>query len=368
MIRRKPKEPAVHGPLASTWRRYRVLSTVVAIVVTASTAAVCFLFPTADDKSSDKDVPETLPIQSVERRDLTETVSTEGTVDYGGRYTPTAELSGTFTWLPRTGDTIGQGGRLASIDNAPVILFFGELPAWRSFQTDMPDGPDVQQLEDNLFALGFLAETPDQHFDWLTREAVRDWRESLGMGREDNVEFGRIMFFPKAVRVDSLMLNVGDQIGPGTQFMTLSDQTKVVTTKLRIVDQQLASVGMVVSLRLPNGRDTSGTVASIGGPVEVDSPEGKQITVPVTVGLSDPAAVGDANRITVTVTFVRKTYDQVLTVPLTALIALPGGGLGVEKVTANGTSRIGVTTGAFAQGYVEITAGDLAQNDDVVAP
>lgn len=150
--------------------------------------------------------------------------------------------------------------------------------------------------------------------------------------------------------------------------MMLTDQTKVVTARLRVADQQLAVAGAAVSVRLPDGQRTTGTVASTGTPVEVDNPDGKQVMVPVVIALADPAVAGVLQRITVTVSFVQKTHQQVLAVPVTALIALPGGGLGVEKVASAGTTRVPVTTGMYVQGYVEITGGDLAAGDDVVAP
>lgn len=355
-------------PKRTTRRRWVIPTAAAVLVVAAGAAAAYFLIPREQQNTAGNSQQVVVKTQTVERRDLTETVSTQGTLDYGGQHPLLGELGGTVTWLPQDGDVIDRGGRLYSVDNMPVILMSGQLPAWRSFEVYMTDGPDVQQLEDNLAALGFFSETPDQHFDWLTREAVRDWRESLGMGRDGEVEFGRIVFLPEAVRVGSLDLSIGDRTGAGTQVMTLTDQTKIVTAQLGVADQQLAVVGAAVSVRLPDGQTTTGTVASIGAPIEVDNPDGKQVTVPVIIALDDPAVAGDLQRITVTVSFVQKTYEQVLAVPVTALIGLPGGGLGVEKITPDGTTRVPVTTGVFVQGYVEITAGDLAANDEVVAP
>ena len=48
----------------------------------------------------------------------------------------------------------GQGSTLYRVDNLPVVLMTGPLPAWRSFSAGMSDGPDVAQLESNLIALG----------------------------------------------------------------------------------------------------------------------------------------------------------------------------------------------------------------------
>lgn len=350
-----------------TGRQVTVAITAALSIVLAGGLTALLLIP-RDDGGSDGGDPVAVATQSVERRDLTESVTAPGGLDFGGQHPLVGTIGGTTTWLPAPGDVIERGGRLYGVDNAPVVLLLGQLPAWRGFDVQMSDGPDVTQLEQNLAALGLFGGAPDERFDWVTREAVRDWQESVGMPRTGVVEFGRIVFAPESRRVGSVTLAVGDSVGPGVPVMTLTSQTKVVTAQLRAADQQVAVIGAAVSVRLPGGQNTTGTVASVGAPMEVVNPDGTQIVIPVVISLDDATAAGYLHRITVTVGFVHKTYPQVLAVPVTALIALPGGGLGVEKVTAEGTTRIAVTTGVFAQGYVEITGGDLTVDDRVVAP
>jgi hypothetical protein len=56
-----------------------------------------------------------------------------------------------------------------------------------------------------------------------------------------------------------------------------------------------------------------------------------------------------------------------LAVPVTALLALAGGGYGVEVVTARGTDRlVGVQTEIFAGGQVAITGPGIAAGTRVV--
>jgi hypothetical protein len=57
----------------------------------------------------------------------------------------------------------------------------------------------------------------------------------------------------------------------------------------------------------------------------------------------------------------------VLTVPVDALLAVAEGGYAVERVRDGGTQLVGVETGAFADGHVQVT-GDLADGDEVVVP
>lgn len=355
-----------HSPGAPGRRRWIIVAAAATLTV-AGVAGVLVLAP-RDDTTGASQQEVAVATQTVERRDLTEAVTTQATLDFGGQHPLTGNLGGTITWLPRVGEVIDRGGRIYAIDNTAIVLMFGQLPAWRGFDLQMTDGPDVAQLEDNLAALGFFAGTPDQTFDWVTREAVCDWQESLGMPGSGAIEFGRIVFATEPRRIGSVNLAVGDGAGPGTAVMTLTSQTKVVTAQLRAADQQLAVTGAPVSIRLPGGQNTTGTVSTVATPIEIDNPDGKQVVVPVVISLDDATATGDLQRVTVTAGFVQKTYAQVLAVPVTALIALPGGRLGVEKVTLKGLERVAVTTGVFVQGYVEITGGDLAEGDEVVAP
>jgi hypothetical protein len=305
---------------------------------------------------------------TVDLRDLTDTTTAAGTLDYGDQEPLAGVLGGTVTGLPEAGAIIDRGGILYSIDNSPITLMIGDLPAWRSFDVSMSDGPDVTQLEENLAALGFFGDQPDDRFDWVTREAVRDWQESLGMVRTGLIELGRVVFESQPRRVGSLDIERGAQTGPGMSVLTLTSQSRVVTVQLPINEQGAALPDTDVTLQLPDGSRTSGKVASVGTPTEVDEGGDKRVVVPVKITLNDAAAAGELHRLSVTVLFQKGTYEQILVAPVTALIALSGGGIGVEKITADGIVRVPVTTGVFVQGFVEITGGEIAEGDEVVVP
>ena len=100
----------------------------------------------------------------VVRANLATTVLTEGTLGYQPTAPVINAISGTYTWLPRPGRVISPGRALYRVDNLPVILMAGSVPAWRSFQLGMTDGPDVRELQQGLIAGHFaagLAHGPD---------------------------------------------------------------------------------------------------------------------------------------------------------------------------------------------------------------
>ena len=104
---------------------------------------------------------------------------------------------------------------------------------------------------------------------------------------------------------------------------------------------------------------------SVGTVVHTDSSGGQTSNyLDVVIALAGGQAVG-LDDAPVTVSFTRSSATGVLAVPVRALLALAEGGYAVERVTGTGTELVGVTLGAFADGYVQIT-GNVAENDTVV--
>jgi multidrug efflux pump subunit AcrA (membrane-fusion protein) len=153
------------------------------------------------------------PTAPLERRDLTSRESVDGTLGYAGEAAVISRLSGTITWLPAEGDVIGRGDRLLEVDGEPAILMYGDIPAYRDLSTGVSDGPDVDQLESNLAALGFDPGTVDDEFTSSTASAVADWQDSLGLDETGTVELGRIVFMAGARRVTSLSVSLGSSSG-----------------------------------------------------------------------------------------------------------------------------------------------------------
>ena len=314
-----------------------------------------------------KQVPATAQI---ERGTLSGTSKASGTLEYAGSRDLYSGLGGVITALPQAGAQIGIGQQLYAVDNVPVYLFHGSLPVWRSFEYGMDDGPDVKQLEENLAALGYFADEPDNEFGWATSNAVEAWQDATGQDVTGSIESGRIVFQPTDARVSAVKATVGSNIGPGAPVLTITGLDKQVKVNLRLSDQALAKVGAPVSIDLPGGTSTTGTIASVGVPTEVESQDGqKAIAIPVVVTLDDPTAAGELQQASVVVDFPSDTRENLLSVPVEALLALSGSTFGVEIVNADGTTRrVPVTTGLFAGGRVEISGDGLSEGQKVVVP
>jgi peptidoglycan hydrolase-like protein with peptidoglycan-binding domain len=150
---------------------------------------------------------------AVERRTLVERSSVDGTLSYGGSLEIYDRLAGTFTWLPPVGAVVGRGGTLFRLNNLPVALMYGSVPAYRALKLGVSDGPDVRQLNVNLADLGFDpygAITEDDHFSEATAAAVRRWQKTEGLPQTSEVELGRVVFAPGARRVTVVHVAVGE--------------------------------------------------------------------------------------------------------------------------------------------------------------
>ena len=93
---------------------------------------------------------------TVERQDLVDREDLEGTLGYTDQGTLSAGVAGTLTSLRDPAAEVTRGHSLYAVDGeAAAFLLYGELPAWRDFDSSMSDGEDVRQLERNLRALGY---------------------------------------------------------------------------------------------------------------------------------------------------------------------------------------------------------------------
>jgi peptidoglycan hydrolase-like protein with peptidoglycan-binding domain len=306
---------------------------------------------------------------SVTRQTLDDTQTVDGTLGYGDTTALTGRLGGTVTSLPYAGSTIARGRPIYRVDDEPVVLLLGTVPAYRTLG-DGDEGADVKQLEQNLRALGHTGFTVDDEFTSATAEAVRDWQEDLGVAETGRVELGRVVFAPGAIRVDSVSAKLGGQAGPGQEVLAYTGTSRVITVQLDVGDQRLAKRGTKVSVALPDGKRVAGTVARVYTVIEAsDDPNGTPETkIEAQVTLADPKAGAGLDVAAVEVTFTAAQHADVLTVPVAALVALTEGGYGVELVEGSATRYVRVETGLFANGRVEVTGDGIAEGGTVGIP
>jgi hypothetical protein len=305
----------------------------------------------------------------------------------------------TYTWLPRVGQVIRQGQRAYAVSGEPVPLLYGSIPAYRAFYVGMPDGRDVGELTLDLIALGYgngLAQS-DQ-YSAATAAAVERWQKARGLPLTGQILLGEVVFEPGPIRVTSVTPSVGASIagggggaggsgggsaGGGT-VLTATGTTPVVTVDLGVSQEYLVKPGDAVSVVMPDGTTTVGghvgtvgTVAtcpggsgtgtgggsgsagqspcsSAGSNGSAGSNSSPTVTVTITLDATPPGASLDQAPVNVNIT--TQTVSNVLAVPVNALLALQGGGFGVDVVTGSGAVRlVGVTAGLYSNTMVQVS-------------
>ncbi|MDX3226792.1 peptidoglycan-binding domain-containing protein [Streptomyces sp. ME19-01-6] len=353
--------------------RGKKIALAAAVLLLAGVGATAATLGLGGRASGDQAAGELPPnTAEVTRRTLKDTQSVDGQLGFGPAATLAARRPGTVTGAPEAGDRITRGQALYEADGRPVTLMYGSTPAYRPMKTGT-EGVDVRQLEKNLSALGYTGFTVDDEYTAATAEAVRAWQEDLGLAETGSVELGSVVFAPGAVRVDSVAARKGDTVGPGGKVLSYTATEQAVTVELDPADQRLAKEGREVEVVLPDDRTVKGTVQDVATVIEPGNGQGEEAKtkVEVVVGFKDEVGRKAADAYTlaaVHVDFASETREDVLTVPVGALLALAEGGFGVEVVHGSTSSYVPVTTGLFADGRVEISGEGIAEGTKVGVP
>jgi peptidoglycan hydrolase-like protein with peptidoglycan-binding domain len=305
----------------------------------------------------------------VTRQTLLDTQTEDGDLGYGDETKLAGRLTGTVTALPAPGSVVKRGEALYRVDNTPVVLLYGSLPAYRALAPNTA-GPDVKQFEQNLYDLGYRGFTVDEKYSDTTATAVKKWQKDLGLPQTGSVDLGRVVYAAGVVRVSAQKAAVGDSLGgPDATVLTYTGTARVVTVELDVSDARLVHAGAAVGLKLPNGKTTTGKITksqTVIKPAEGNNPASTKLEVFVSV--DDETTLADLDQATVDVAFTASQRENVLTVPVAALLALAEGGYGVQVVDGSHTRIVAVQTGLFAGGRVEVTGTGLTEGQTVGMP
>jgi hypothetical protein len=319
-----------------------------------------------------------------------------------------------YTWLPQPGQVIKQDETVYSVSDVPVPLLYGSIPAYRAFYTGMSDGGDVGELTHDLIALGYgggLAQS--DHYSAATAAAVQRWQRKLGLPVTGEILLGEVVFEPGPIQVTSVTPSAGASAGGGGgggsggggggTVLTATGVTPVVTVALDVSQEYLVKPGDAVSVVLPNGTSTVGgqvqsvgTVASCPGGSSTGTGTGTgtggsgtggggqspcasagsdgnagsnsppTVTVTITLDQTPAGAVLDQAPVNVNITSQRAA--NVLAVPVDALLALAGGGFGVQVVTGDTSHLAGVSTGLYSSTMVQVSGSGIRAGMRVEVP
>ncbi|MFC6020716.1 peptidoglycan-binding protein [Plantactinospora solaniradicis] len=334
------------------------------VVVVGAMVAAAVGFGGRNPATSPNTADPSATTAPVTRTTLIRTQQVNGVLGYGAPVRLNALGHGTITWLPAPGATIIRGTPVYKADNRAVPLLYGSLPLYRLLRSG-DTGDDVKEIEQNLAALGYTGYTVDKSYTSTTAAAVRRWQKDLGLVQTGVVDPAAVVLARAALRVTEVIAHLGDQAGG--PLLTYAGTTRVVTIALDVALQSLVGPGLPATITLPDGSTVDGTLTTVGAvatPGEDDQPA----TIDVTVTVADQSKLGRLDQAPVVVRLVSSKRDNVLAVPIAALVVLPGGGYGVQVMTGSSTHDVAVQLGMFADGKVQITGDGIAEGTLVVVP
>jgi peptidoglycan hydrolase-like protein with peptidoglycan-binding domain len=285
--------------------------------------------------------------------------------------------SATLTRTARPGSVVRRGGALYWVDGEPVLLMYGSTPAYRTLREGIADGPDVEQLEANLAALGFDPGYIDEDFSSATAAAVEGWQESQGLDETGQVELGRVVFLPGARRIGARKTAVGQALVDGSEVLETTSTRRVVKVELDVAKQSLARRGDGVRVTLPGGATVRGRITRVGRVARSKSGSGAgassgaegssgELVVDVSIELRSARGIRRFDQAPVSVALASEKRRNALVVPVNALLARRGGGYAVELA---GSGRlVPVRTGLFADGLVTVAGRGIRAGTRVVVP
>jgi peptidoglycan hydrolase-like protein with peptidoglycan-binding domain len=319
--------------------------------------------------------------EKVELGELSALVSGAGTLTYrarpdGSPYAAVNQASGVYTQLPEAGDKVGCGGVLYRVDDRPVVLLCGAIPAYRDLHVGVR-GPDVRQLNRNLHELGYDADAHvridpgDNAFTSNTEQALRVFQRKEGVGVTGEFATDDAIFLPDAVRIAKVTGQVGGSARPGAPLLSATSDRLYVRMDLEASQQGEVKKGDRAQITLPGNTPVTGRVAGFGQVSQAE--EGSQptsATIPTFINLDNPSKADGLDQAPVEVDITTKGVDNALSVPVTALVGESGGGFAVEVVRGGGRRElVAVKLGLFDTGGGRVQVeGDLREGDSVVVP
>jgi hypothetical protein len=318
---------------------------------------------------------------TVARQGLTSQTQVSATLGYAGSYSVVNQAQGTVTFLPAVGQVVNQGRALYEVNGAPVVLLYGQTPAYRALSEGTSTaltGPDVEELNADLVALGYATSTEpsptSDEFTYWTKAGVEKLQAALGVTQNGALSLGQVVFEPTAVRVTSLSATLGAPTQPGQPVLSATSTTHQVSIALDADQQSEVAVGDKVGIVLPNNQTTPGVISSVGTVATTPSSNGGGSSSPsitVLVNPTDPSATGDWDQAPVDVTITTGSVPNALAVPVDALLALASGGYALEVVSARGVHRLEPVSLGLADdaaGLVQVTGPGVVAGQRVVQP
>ena len=360
-------------------RKAWVVAAAVVLAAAAGTGGLVVASSGTEPTSAGQELPANTA--TVDQGELSAMVSLDGILTYrarsdGSPYSAINRAGGIYTELPEEGDRVDCGDVFYRVDDHPVLLLCGTVPAYRDVAIGH-QGNDVRQLNRNLHELGYDAggdiDSRDSDFTSKTEEALKKLQHDKGSDATGALEIDDAVFLPDSARIAKVTGELGGSAQPGGQVAEATSDTLEVHVSLDASQQGVLKEGDRAQITLPDNKSVTGRVDRLGRVAQAPSgpnADAGGATIPAYISLDDPEEARGLDEAPVQVEITSAGVKGALSVPVTALVGMSGGGFAVEVVRDDGQRElVAVGLGLFdtSAGRVEVE-GDVAEGDQLVVP
>jgi len=308
--------------------------------------------------------------------DPNETVIVDGEFNFSTRWMVwrwQVDVGAEIDWIVNFGEVVFLPGPAQVLE---VLVTPGEFAGGGvvTVSTGNPaSGTDVLQLENALISLGHDTEgtlIADGVYTAETNQAILALQAATGLEQDGIIDLGEVVFLPGAVRIINQLTTQGSGVFEGSPVLGISLTDKVVRVDLPADEQGLISVGDAVIVEMPDNSEVPASVVFVSQIAMPAANNWEPATFEVLIAFDDPSVAEGLDEAPVDVIVVSDSVEDVMAIPVSALVALLEGGYAVEVEAGGGVTRyIAVEVGFFGDNnMVEITSAELQPGDQVVVP
>lgn len=316
------------------------------------------------------DSPEPAATTTVQRQDLTQSETINGTVGKGAAFGLPIQANGIVTWAPKSGKKLAGGDVILRVDNRPITLAQGKMPLYRELRLvsegerdaagerlGAQSGRDVTQLQRFLRRAGFRDNGQlkvDGKFGASTARAVKAWQRSVGHPATGRIDRSQLICTDGEVIVEG-----SPSVGAQFTEITVTPTTTTVTATATTGQRSFFAKGRAVTIKVGK-KEVSARVEAATNSTNESGKTQYRIEIP----LGNTKLPKNTQQVTVSA--VKKIKADTLTVPVRALVALGEGGWAVEVPASSGVELRAVEVGEIVDGQAEVTG--IAEGTSVVVP
>jgi hypothetical protein len=207
--------------------------------------------------------PETL---TVEEGTLGRTLRLPAIAAWDVAETIQSSVAGVITEVVAPAGLLKPGSVLLRIDERPVVLLPGDIPAFRELRVGTT-GRDVAALQGYLASLGYKVDRSSTRYSSVTAAAVRRWQEALGTPQTGVVALGDVVFIPDAALGSPLRwtdaVAVGSTLGAGAPILEQLASAPTLTIEFGGSAPAQLEAGVVGEVAFPDGARRTVSLSTI---------------------------------------------------------------------------------------------------------